>query len=64
MLLSAEVDLIPQKKGYKRNLVWPGDSKGGKMILTLLTKIVALYVGPITIDVWGLGIELVSRSTF
>ncbi len=64
MLLPTEVDLILQKRGYKRNSVWPSDSTDGKMVLTLLTEVVILYVGPTTIDNLGLGFEHVSRSTF
>ncbi len=64
MLLSVEVDSISQKGVRKRNSVRPGGSAGGKMILILLAEIVALYVGPTAVDVRGLGLELVSRSTF
>ncbi len=63
MLLLAEVDSIPQEGGCKRNSVWPGGSTSGIMVLTLLTKIVALHVGPTAIDIRGLGLELVSRFT-
>ncbi len=63
MILPAEVDLIPQEKGCEQNFVWPGGSAGGKMVLTLLTEIVILYVGPTAVNVRGHGLELVSRST-
>ncbi len=43
-------------------MVWPGGSESGKMVLTLLTEIVTLYIGPTAVDVHGLGLELVSRS--
>ncbi len=33
------------------------------MILTLLTEIVALHVGPTAVHIRGLSLELVSRST-
>ncbi len=33
------------------------------MVLTLLTEVIAFHVGPTVIDVRGLGLELVSRST-
>ncbi len=51
MLLPAEVDSIPQKRGCKWNLVWPDGSAGGKMVLTLLTEIVSLHVEPIAVDI-------------
>ncbi len=63
MLLLAEGDLIPEKGGRKRNSIGPGSSIGGKMALTLLAEVVAFYVGPTAVDVWGLGLELVSRTT-
>ncbi len=34
------------------------------MVLTLLTEVIAFHVGPTAVAVWGLGLELVSRSTF
>ncbi len=34
------------------------------MVLTLLTEVIAFHVGPTVVDVRGLGLELVSRSTF
>ncbi len=65
MLLLAEVDSIPKKEGYKHNLVWPSGSSGGKVVLTLLAKVVALHVGPTTVDIRGLGFDFVARwSTF
>ncbi len=33
------------------------------MILILLTEIIAFHIRPIAVDVWGLGLEFVSRST-
>ena len=64
MLLPMEVDLILQKKGYKRNLGWPGGFVDSKMVLILQTKVVALYVKSFTVAVWGFGIELISKSNF
>ena len=63
MLLPIEFDPIPQEKGCKRNLVWPGDSIGSKMVFILLTKVVVFYVGLTAVDIWGLDLELVPRST-
>ncbi len=53
----------PAKRGGKRNSVLLDGFAGSKMILTLLTKIVALYVEPTAVDAQGLGLEFVSRST-
>ena len=66
MLLSTEDDLIPQKKGCKRNLVWPGSSADSKIVFLLLTKVVAHHMRPTAVDVWDFGLEFVfrSRSTF
>ncbi len=61
MLLPAEVDLVPEEGGRKRNSVWPGGPAGGKIVLTLLTEVIAFYVGPTAVNVQGLGLELVSR---
>ena len=38
ILLPAEIDVVPQKKGCKRNLVWFDSSAGGKVVFTLLAK--------------------------
>ncbi len=34
------------------------------MVLTLLTEVIAFHVGPTAVNVRGLGLELISRSTF
>ncbi len=34
------------------------------MVLTLLAEVVIFHVGPTAVDVRGLGLELISRSTF
>ncbi len=64
MLLPAEVDSIPKKGGRKQNLIWLSGFAGGKMVFILLAEVIALYVKPTTVDVRGLGLELVSRSSF
>ncbi len=64
MLLPVEVDSVPGEGDRKRNLVWPSDSAGGKMVLTLLAEVVTFHVGPTAVDVWCLGLEFISRSTF
>ncbi len=64
MLLPTEVDSVPEEGGRKRNSVWPGGPVGDKMVFTLLAEVIALHVGPTTVNVRGLGLELISRSTF
>ncbi len=64
MLLPAEVDLVSEEGDRKRNSVWPGGPAGGKMVLTLLTEVIAFHMGSTAVDVQGLGLEFVSRSTF
>ncbi len=61
MLLPIEVDLVPKKESCKQNLVWPSGSSSGKVVLTVLAEVVALYVRPTAIDVRGLGLEFDSR---
>ncbi len=63
MLLPAEVDSVPEKRGCKQNSVGPGSSVGSKMVLTLLAEVILFYVGPTAVDVRGLGLEIVSGST-
>ena len=57
-----EVDLVPQERGYERDVVWSGDSTGGKMVFTLLAEVITLHVESITIDVQGLSFELIPKS--
>ena len=59
-----ESDLISQKRDCKRNLVCFGSCAGGKIVLILLAKVVAFYVGYIVVDVRGHGLEFVFRFTF
>lgn len=44
VLLPAEVDLIAEKEGYKGDMFRSCDTSYVKMILALLTKIIALYI--------------------
>ena len=62
MLLPTEVDLVSQEKSYKRDSIWFGGFIGGKMVFTLLAEVITLHMGSIIVDVWGLGLELISRS--
>ena len=51
LLLSTEVDVVTQERCCKRNTVGALGSGGGKMIPTLLVKVITFHVGLITIDV-------------
>ena len=64
MLLLAEVDAVSQKGGCKRNLKWCGGSAGGKVVFTLLAKVVIFHVGPIAVNISSFGLEFISKSTF
>ncbi len=61
MLLPTKVNLILKKKSCKRNLVWPGGLRGGKIVLKLLTEIVTLHVGLIIIEIKGHELEFIPR---
>ena len=63
MLLLAEVDLISKKRGYKRNLVWLGDFYNGKIVFTLLLKVITLYVGPTVVDIRNYSLKFVFRRS-
>ena len=45
VLLPAEADLVPKERRGKGNLGRPHSSGGSKVVLTLLTEVVAVYVG-------------------
>ena len=64
MLLTAKIDLISKKNGSKRNFVWLGGSSSGKIVFALLTKIITLYAKPTAIDIWELGLEVISKLSF
>ena len=51
VLLSMEVDAVPKEKCCKRDTVGVLGSGGGKVIFTLLAKVIVLHMGLITIDV-------------
>ena len=51
VLLSTEVDAVPNERCCKRNAFETLSPDGGKVILTLLTEVIAFYVGLIMIDV-------------
>ena len=51
VLLSMEVDAVTQEKCCKKNTVGALGSDGGKVIFTLLAKVIAFHVGLTTINV-------------
>ena len=51
ILLATEVNAVKQKKCCKRNAVEALGSGGGKIILTLLAKVIPFYMELTTIDV-------------
>ena len=51
ILLPMEVNAVPKEGCCKGNVVGVFGSGGGKVILTLLTEVIAFHVGLITIDV-------------
>lgn len=61
MLLPIKVDLISKKRGCKQNFIEPGSFNDGKIVLALLTKIVAFYIRPTSIDIREPGFELIPR---
>ena len=51
ILLPTEVDTVIQEKSCKKNMVRALGSGGGKVILTLLTKVIIFYMELITIHI-------------
>ena len=58
VLLSAEADPVTEKRCGKRNLGRPRSSGGSKVVLTLLTKVVAVHVRLPAVYVRGAGLQL------
>ena len=56
-----EVDLILKKKDCKQNLIGSNSSNSGKVILTLLRKVITLQIEPMTRDVKKLGFKLIPK---
>ena len=61
VLLPAEADPVPEEGRGKRNSGRLRDSDGNKVVLTLLTEIVAIYVRLSAVYVRGAGFELLLR---
>ena len=55
VLLLAEADLVLKKKRSKGNLVNPLNSSGDKVVFTLLTKVVGLYIRLSALHIWRTG---------
>lgn len=64
MQLPAEFDLILEKKSYEKNTVKSFCFSGGKMVITLLTKIVIDYVVIIYINIKKVDIEKTFMRVF
>ena len=62
VLLPVEADPVPKKRCGKRNLGRPHNSNGSKVVLTLLTEVVAVHVGLSAVYVRGTAFNF-SRST-
>ena len=63
MLLLAKVNSILIKKDYKRSSVRPGGFCNGKVVFTLLAKVIILHVEPTIVDIQSFGLEFVSRRS-
>ena len=60
VLLPAEADPVPEEGRGKKNLDMPLSSGGSKVVLTLLTKVVAVHVRLLAVYVWGTGLQLLA----
>ena len=58
VLLPAEADPVPEKGRSKGNSGRPRGSGGSKIVLTLLTEVIAIYVGLSAVYVRGAGFQL------
>ena len=60
VLLPAEADPVSEEKRGKGNLGRPRSSSGSKVVLTLLTEVVAVHVGLSAVYIRGAGLQLLS----
>ena len=58
VLLPAKADPIPKERRGKENSGRPRSSGGSKVVLTLLTEVVAIHVGLSAVYVRGAGLQL------
>ena len=56
VLLPAEADLVPEERRGKANLVRSHSSSGSKVVLALLTEVVAVHMELSEVYVWGTGL--------
>ena len=61
VLLPAEADPVPEEGRGKENSVRHRGSGGSKIVLILLTEVVAVHVELSAIYVWGAGLQLLPR---
>ena len=59
VLLPAETDPVLEKGCGKKNLGRPHSSNDSKVVFTLQTEIVAVYVGLSVIYIWETGLKLI-----
>ena len=57
ILLSAEIYPVSEEKRGKKNLVSPCSSRGSKKVLTLLIKVIAVYIRLFTVHIWETGLQ-------
>ena len=57
MLNPSEADRITKKGGGEGGIIHPCGIGGFEIILTLLTKIIAIYVGFFGVSFWGPSLE-------
>lgn len=55
MLVPAEVDSIAEEADCKNGAVGASSSSNSKMIFTLLTKVITLYIKLTIVEVWEPG---------
>ena len=56
VLLPAETDLVPKERRSKKNLSRSCNFSDSKIVLILLTEVLAVYVGLFAVHVWGTGL--------
>ena len=61
VLLPAEADPVSEEGRGKKNLSRPPSSSSSKVVLTLLTEVVAIHVRLSAIYVWEAGFQLLPR---
>lgn len=62
VLLPTKIGSVPDKQCCKGYSVWSLSSSSCKVVLTLLTEVIALHVGLFTIHIWEPGLERTFRD--